>query len=76
VSRSFLLTSDFFLLPAGMSAKAPTRSALSAAARQILRMVCAASMSPIGHSIFSSQTSVFPALPNHHIALPQDWGQA
>src|SRR6266851_3672617 len=61
---------SYLLLLSGRSAEPPTFSALSAAERQISRILCAASISPIGHSIFSSQTSLRLPLLNHLIAVP------
>src|SRR5260370_7427076 len=61
---------SYLLLLSGRSAESPTFSALSAAERQISRILCAASISPIGHSIFSSQTSLRLPLLNHLIAVP------
>jgi hypothetical protein len=46
-------------------------SALSAAKRQMSRILCAASISPIGHATPSSQISFRLPLSNHHIALPE-----
>jgi hypothetical protein len=47
-----------------------TLSALPAAELQMSRILCAASMSPIGHSISSSQISFGLLLENHRIATP------
>jgi hypothetical protein len=60
----------FVFLFSGRPALPAIFSALSAAERQIPRIFCAASISPIGHRISSSQTSSRFGLSNHHITVP------
>src|ERR1700731_1440803 len=72
---SLLLLSLFFLwflllsfLSSWRSATRPVFSALPAAERQMSRILCAASISPIGHWVSSSQISFCLPLSNHPIA--------
>src|ERR1700730_3527974 len=60
------------LLPWTRPGKPPILSALSPADRQMLRILSAASMSPSGHWMGSSQISLCSLLPNHRIALPRN----
>src|SRR5258707_13949192 len=70
-ARSYL-SASYLILLSERSAEPPSFSALSAAERQMSRILCAASISPIGHWISSSQISLRLPLPllNHHIAMP------
>src|SRR5258708_19204146 len=61
---------SYLLLLSGWWAALPAFSALWAAERQISRILWAASISPIGRSIFSSQISLRLPLLNHRIAVP------
>src|ERR1700722_14892513 len=71
VSYFLFLLLSLFLLLLSFSATRPACSALSRAERQILRILCAASISPIGHWTSSSQISLCLPLSNHHIARPE-----
>src|ERR1700676_3290750 len=67
-ARSYRPVSYLFFLLSGRPAQPPTFSALSAAERQMSRIRWAASISPIGHWMASSQTSSDLGLLNHRIA--------
>src|ERR1700728_1752237 len=69
-SSLLLFLFSFLLVCFGLSAPL-VFSALSAAARQMPRILWAASISPIGDGTSSSQISLRLPLSNHHIALPE-----
>src|SRR5260370_1344780 len=71
LSLPFLSLPFFSLSFLRPSTTLPALSALSAAERQMSRILCAASISPSGHWTSSPRISFRLPLSNHHTALPK-----